>query len=295
MARAVLVPSAPPPLAPASIRRRHARRPRRASHATRVNAASYEKTWSNPSGTVVDVIEERKDSSVFACARPFVWNDIDVGGRMGIVKMRDGSLWIHSPIELDDATRREVDALGPVKFVVSPNYEHVKYASQWKEAYPGATLYGCPGLKAKTAGVIPYDVDLGDVPGTCPEEWNGEFQCEHFDCETTPLIGTPFFNEVVFHHEPTATLFITDLVWTYPANSVGGVNVPFGTKVWKALMDKLYLPVYLNLMVTKKTRFAESVGKVAREWRWSTLVPCHGTVERGERARRIVRDHLERS
>ena len=131
MARAVLVPSAPT-LASASSRRRHARRPRRASHATRVNAASYEKTWSNPSGTVVDVVEERKDSSVFACARPFVWNDIDVGGRMGVVKMRDGSLWIHSPIELDDATRREVDALGPVKFVVSPNYEHVKYAKQWK-------------------------------------------------------------------------------------------------------------------------------------------------------------------
>jgi hypothetical protein len=112
----------------------------------------------------MDVVEERKDSSVFACARPFVWNDIDVGGRMGVVKMRDGSLWIHSPIELDDATRRAVDALGPVKFVVSPNYEHVKYAKQWKEAYPNATLYGCPGLKAKTAGVIPYDVDLGDVP-----------------------------------------------------------------------------------------------------------------------------------
>ena len=131
MARAVLVPSAPT-LAPASRRRCHARRPRRASHATRVNAASYEKTWSNPSGTVVDVVEERKDSSVHACARPFVWNDIDVGGRMGIVKMRDGSLWIHSPIELDDATRRAVDALGPVKFVVSPNYEHVKYAKQWR-------------------------------------------------------------------------------------------------------------------------------------------------------------------
>jgi hypothetical protein len=229
----------------------------------------------------MDVIEERKDSSVFACARPFVWNDIDVGGRMGIVKMRDGSLWIHSPIELDDATRREVDALGPVKFVVSPNYEHVKYASQWKEAYPNATLYGCPGLKAKTAGVIPYDVDLGDVPGTCPEEWNGEFQCEHFDCETTPLIGTPFFNEVVFHHEPTATLFITDLVWTYPASSVGGIDVPFGTKVWKALMDKLYLPVYLNLMVTKKTTIRgerrESGGRMA--------VVDAGSVSRHRRAR----------
>jgi hypothetical protein len=63
----------------------------------------------------VDVIEERKDSSVHACARPFVWNDIDVGGRMGVVKMRDGSLWIHSPIELDDDAMRGVRGERPTR------------------------------------------------------------------------------------------------------------------------------------------------------------------------------------
>ena len=29
-----------------------------------------------------------------------------------------------------------------MKHVVSPNYEHVKWAAQWKEAFPEATLYG---------------------------------------------------------------------------------------------------------------------------------------------------------
>ena len=27
---------------------------------------------------------------------------------------------------------------------MSPNFEHVKHAAQWKESYPAATLYGCP-------------------------------------------------------------------------------------------------------------------------------------------------------
>ena len=66
---------------------------------------------------------------------------------MAIVKLRDGSLWVHSPVSLDEETRRAVDALGPVKHVVSPNYEHVKYAKEWKVAYPNCTLYGCPLLK----------------------------------------------------------------------------------------------------------------------------------------------------
>jgi hypothetical protein len=267
------------------VRRRRSTRP----------SASYEKTWSNPSGSVIDVIDERSDTGAYACARPFVWNDIDVGGRMGVVKMHDGSLWIHSPIDLDAMTKRAVDALGPVKFIVSPNYEHVKYAKKWKDAYPEATLYGCPGLKAKTSGVIPYDVDLGDVPGACPPEWRGEFQCEHFDSERTPILGGAFFNEVVFHHVPTETLFITDLVWTYPERRVDGVDVPLGTRAWKALMDELYLPVYLNLMVRDRARFAASVRRLTHDWSWTTFVPCHGTVERGARARQIIRDHLSRS
>jgi hypothetical protein len=36
-----------------------------------------------------------------ACRRPFVWNGIDVGGKMGVVKLTDGSLWVHSPVSLD--------------------------------------------------------------------------------------------------------------------------------------------------------------------------------------------------
>jgi hypothetical protein len=40
-------------------------------------------------------------SSLFACARPFVWNSIDVGGRMAVVKLANGDVWVHSPVELD--------------------------------------------------------------------------------------------------------------------------------------------------------------------------------------------------
>ena len=37
------------------------------------------------------------------------------------------------------APRRALKELGPVKHIVSPNFEHVKWAKQWKEVSSGAT------------------------------------------------------------------------------------------------------------------------------------------------------------
>lgn len=45
---------------------------------------------------------------------------------MAVVKLADGSLWVHSPVELDEPLRKALEGLGPVGHVVSPNYEHVK-------------------------------------------------------------------------------------------------------------------------------------------------------------------------
>lgn len=45
---------------------------------------------------------------------------------MAVVKLTDGCLWVHSPVELDDSLRAALEKLGPVGHIVSPNYEHVK-------------------------------------------------------------------------------------------------------------------------------------------------------------------------
>ena len=49
---------------------------------------------------------------------------------MAVLRLRDGSLLVHSPVELDDALAEALARLGPVRHIVSPNYEHVKYAAQ---------------------------------------------------------------------------------------------------------------------------------------------------------------------
>jgi len=67
---------------------------------------------------------------VWGAERPFAWLGIDVNGRGAVVKLSDGSLWVHSPVKLDPELKAAMDALGPVKHIVTPNFEHNKFAQQ---------------------------------------------------------------------------------------------------------------------------------------------------------------------
>ncbi|CAE7400250.1 unnamed protein product, partial [Symbiodinium necroappetens] len=165
-----------------------------------IAAATYPSTWSNPSGSVLTAL----NTDLWVAERPFIWNSIDVGGKMAVVRLPDGGLWVHSPVELDEELREALEQLGPVRHIVSPNFEHVKWAAQWKAAFPDATLWGTPGMKDKFPK-IPFDIELPSS-GSAPAEWGGALLLCFADCERTPLLGTPFFNEVLFYHVASETL-----------------------------------------------------------------------------------------
>ena len=103
--------------------------------------------WSNRAGTVLTPITL---DGVYTADRPFIWNNIDVGGRMTVIEMPTSTtenkpdLWIHSPVGLDDHLKEAMSKLGTVKYIISPNYEHLKYAAEWNQAFPDAeTWYVC--------------------------------------------------------------------------------------------------------------------------------------------------------
>lgn len=47
-----------------------------------------------------------------------------------MLRLSDGSIWVHSPVSLDDDLAAALAELGEVKHIVSPNYEHTKFAQQ---------------------------------------------------------------------------------------------------------------------------------------------------------------------
>lgn len=64
---------------------------------------------------------------------------------------------------------------------------------QWKEEWPDAVLYGCPGLKEKKPEEG-YDEEVG-ADDTAPASWLGEIEAAHMKHEAVPIFNVPFFSE----------------------------------------------------------------------------------------------------
>lgn len=129
--------------------------------------------------------------------------------RMTIIRLTNGDLFIQSPTELSDRLKQEIDALGTVRHLVSPNKIHYVYIGQWGEAYPDAIKWASPGVR-KQAKAIEFDRDLGAKPDPM---WAGEI-------DQVIVYGSRFMAEVVFFHKPSRTVILADLIENFEADKV---------------------------------------------------------------------------
>ena len=120
--------------------------------------------------------------------------------RSVIVRLPDGALWVWSPVALTPELKREIEALGPVGHLVSPNKIHHLYLSEWHEAWPEAKLWG-PASTIRKRSDLPFEAALEDTP---PDDWQGAFQQAHFR-------GSGFMDEIAFVHLASRTAIFADL------------------------------------------------------------------------------------
>lgn len=141
---------------------------------------------------------ERFADEIWTLSRPQRFWGVETGTRMTIVRLGDGGLFVHCPVALDDETRREVDALGPVRAVVASSLFHHLYVGEWMRAYPEASYHPCPGLEKKRA-----DLRWGPVLGDGPrDEWGADLDQAAFTAR--------FEHEVVFFHRASRTFLCAD-------------------------------------------------------------------------------------
>ncbi|MEG6508183.1 DUF4336 domain-containing protein [Methyloligella sp. 2.7D] len=121
--------------------------------------------------------------------------------RMTAIRLKDGSLWLHSPIALDEDLIAALEALGPIRFLIAPNTLHYWYVPEWKARFPEAAVYGAPGLARAAKRPLALDHILG---GEAPEAWAGEID--------QVLVPGNLLTEVDFFHRASSTLILTDLI-----------------------------------------------------------------------------------
>jgi uncharacterized protein DUF4336 len=141
---------------------------------------------------------------------------LEVSVRMTVLRQRDGSLLLHSAVELDRALRAELDALGRVRSIVAPNLHHHLFAADYPTGYPDARLYAAPGLPQKRPD-LKFAEELSDV---APAAWRAELEQHLFR-------GAPFLNEVVLFHPASRTLVLTDLVMNVAKGDARGLSLLF--------------------------------------------------------------------
>lgn len=203
---------------------------------------------------------------LWTVTRPFKTLGLTLASRMTVIRLGDGSLFLHSPVPLDSDLRRHLDALGLVRHLVAPNRMHHMFCGDYRIAYPEARLYAAPGL-AKKRSDLRFDAELGD---TVPATWNAEI-------EQAAVAGIPMLNEVAFFHRPSRTLILTDLA----AN--GSRDDPPALRLWLRLnraYGRLATPLEVRLICRDRTAARQSLARVLA-WDFDRIVVGHGAVIRG--------------
>jgi len=200
----------------------------------------------------------------------FMPGGVHFRGRMTVVRLPDGALWLHSPIPIDDALAAELAALGAVRHIVAPNRLHHLHLPEVCARYPDALLYGAPGLPKKRRD-LPFDAVLGEPPAA----WAGVIDQERID-------GNPWIGEVVFCHRESRTLIVTDLVFNI--HETAGWLTPWvlrSTGAWQTLaQSRLWF-----FTTTDRAAAAESLGRVLA-WDFDRLLMADGeAIESGARQR----------
>lgn len=181
--------------------------------------------------------------------------------RSTIVRLSGDRLVVHSPLPMDDATARAVDALGDVSFIVAPSCLHHMNAAKAAARWPKAQVLGAPSL-AKKLGALPFDrlPSAGELVG-------GELLVRRID-------GVPGVDEHVFFHPKSRTLVVTDLVFN--VHACPGFAMPLVLRLvgaWKKLAQSRAWRFQTN----DRASAAASIADVLA-WDFDRLVMAHGEI-----------------
>ncbi|MEW6495743.1 MAG: DUF4336 domain-containing protein [Cyanobacteriota bacterium] len=188
--------------------------------------------------------------------------------RMTIVRLKSGELWCHSPIELTPELQDEIDQLGPVRHLISPNKIHYAHINTWAKAYPEAITWASPGVcdRAMQQKIeVTFDQELNDKP---PHQWKD-------DIDQLIFRGSRFMDEVVFFHRKSATLILADLIENFEPEKVA--------KQWRWLLPLAgnvdpdgKTPLDLRMTFWGQKEQARTCLKRILEWEPNKIILAHG-------------------
>lgn len=195
--------------------------------------------------------------------------------RMTVVRLKDGSLWVHSPIAPDTELLAAIDALGPVQYLIAPNTIHYWYMADWLARYPDAASYAVADLRTKAKR--PFRIDnVLEQPARFV--WEDEI-------EWLVVPGT-VVSEAVFHvHEASVTI-LTDLIENFEPRRIRGRLLR-----WLIRLGRADGHTPLDMRLTYRLKGNQASNQIARmlAWKPEKAIVAHGALYERDAAAQLAR------
>jgi len=223
--------------------------------------------------TTTPLPESHKKSSlqqfgedVYFTEYPISFAGCRFNARMTVIRLSDGKLLLHSPCDIDEALKTEIEQLGEVSKIVAPGNYHHLHVAQCKEIFPDAQVYISPGLETKQPSLLELGAKI------LQDEDSLDKNMEHVF-----LSGNRVINEVVFFHSPCKTLVLTDSL------ELIGDETPFTNwvlRMWWFILRMWNKPkpapeYQMGWWCKDKTESRECMERIL-EWNFEKVIVAHG-------------------
>jgi len=187
--------------------------------------------------------------------------------RMTVVQLTNGDLFLHSPIKFDERLAKQLQGLGTVRHLVSPNQFHYAHIGEWAKAYPEAITWASPRVR-KRARARRIDVNFTrDLEATAPEEWRREID--------QTLFPGGYFKEFIFFHKVSKTLILTDTIINIELEKV---TEPWRTATKLTAMYHPHGQIFFGMrlpLLLQRHKAKAAVGKI-HSWHPQRILLSHG-------------------
>jgi hypothetical protein len=187
--------------------------------------------------------------------------------RMTVVRLSNGDLFLHSPIKFDGGLANELQKLGAVRHLVSPNQFHYAHIGEWAKACPNTISWASPRVRERARARhvdVRFTRDLGANP---PEEWFREID--------QTLFPGGYFKELIFLHKASKTLVLTDTIINLELDKV---TEPWRTATRLAGMYHPHGQIFfgMRLPLLLQRRKAKAAIRKIHSWQPQRILLSHG-------------------
>jgi hypothetical protein len=202
--------------------------------------------------------------------------------RMAAVRLPGRRLFLYSPVSLTAKLLQELEQLGEVSFIVSPNKIHNLTLVEYRAAFPDAMLFVPPGLPERLPALA-FDGVLSDE---LVATWSP-------DLEFVLIRGNVFFAEALFFHAASRTLLVGDFIERI-GPGVASSLARSAARIFGVRSHPMASPEFRYYTLDAEA-FEESIAEVLR-WPIERVFLCHGNLieEKGREVVTRVADSLLR-